>query len=202
MSINISANSIPPRALSIILSLNSSIMKIIANIKLKRYIPFIFFSFLPDLYAQNPNIMLLDALYANDTYLFRAKQTRYLCKPYGIWTLDRVLKNTHITPVCKKVLDDFILHNPKLHHFVWYMMQIEEGYRVEFRGKECIIYLRSKRTLSEALLQAGVAIEQPGFSDEEFGYRFYQALRAAKVNKRGIWSDAKLQSCMSEFFKE
>jgi len=51
-------------------------------------------------------------------------------------------------------------------------------------------------------LQAGVAIMQPSFADEEFQYRFMQALRAAKVNRRGIWSDAKLQSCMSEFFKE
>ena len=177
-------------------------MRIIANIELKRYMPLLFLSTFSALQAQEPNIMLLDAIYTNDSYLFRTKQARYLCKPYGVWTLDRVVKNSHITPVCKKALDDFILHNPKLHRFAWYVMHLEEGYRVEFRDKECIIYLGSKQTLSEALLQAGAAIEQPGFSDEEFRYRFYQALRAAKVNKRGIWSDAKLQSCMSEFFKE
>ena len=134
--------------------------------------------------------------------MFRYKQARYHCTPYGVWTLDRVMRNSDITPTCKKALENFIVHNPKLHHFTKYIMHLEQGYRVEFRNKECIIYLGSKQTLSEALLQVGVAIEQPRFSDEEFRYRFYQALRAAKVNKRGIWSDAKLQSCMSEFFKE
>ena len=177
-------------------------MKIIANIELKRYMSLLLLCFLPQLYAGEPNIMLLDAIYANDSYLFRFKQSRYICRPYGVWTLDRVIGNTNITPVCKKALDEFIVHNPKLHRFAWYVMHLEEGYRVEFKNKECIIYLGSKQTLSEALLRDGAAIEQPGFSDEEFRYRFYQALRAAKVNKRGIWSDAKLRSCMSEFFKE
>ncbi len=177
-------------------------MRIIANIELKRYMPLLFLCAFSALQAQEPNIMLLDAIYANDSYLFRFKQDNYLCKPYGVWTLDRVLQNRNITPTCKRALDSFILHNPKLHRFTWYVMHLEEGYRLEFRNKECIIYLGSKRTLSETFLEAGVAIEQPGFSDEEFRYRFYQALRAAKVNKRGIWSDAKLQSCISEFFKE
>ena len=177
-------------------------MRIIANIELKRYMPLLFVSLLSQVYAQEPRIMLLDAIYANDSYLFRTKQARYLCKPYGVWTLDRVIKNSDITPTCKKVLDEFIVNNPKLHRFVWYVMHLEEGYRVEFKNKECIIYLGSEQTLSEALLQAGAAIGQPGFSDEEFRYRFYEALRAAKVNKRGIWSDTKLQSCMNEFFKK
>ena len=197
-----SAKRTPPKALSMILSLNSSIVRIITNIELKRYF-FLFslFSFL-SLQAQEPNIKILDAIYANDSYLFHHAQERAVCKPYGVWTIERALRRGDIGSVCKKALDDFLVHNPKLRYFSSYKMHVEQGYRVTFRNDGCIIYLGSKQTLSEALLQAGVAIEQPGFGDEEFRYRFYQALRAAKVNKRGIWSDAKLQSCMSEFFKE
>ena len=197
-----SAKRIPPKALSMILSLNASIIKIITNIELKSYVfSFLFFLTLP-LQSQEPNIMILDAIYANDSYLFHHGHDQTVCKPYGVWTIERALRRSDIGSVCKKTLDDFLLHNPKLRYFSSYKMHVEQGYRIAFRNSECIIYLGSKQTLSEALLQAGVAIEQPGFSDEEFRYRFYQALRAAKVNKRGIWSDAKLQSCMSEFFKE
>ncbi len=145
--------------------------------------------------------MLLDTVYANDSYLFRFKEARYFCRPYGVWTIDKVIRNNHITSVCKKALDEFVLHNPKLHYYAWYTMHREEGYRVEFRNNECIIYLGSKETFSEALLKAGIAIEQSRLRDEEFRYRFYQAVQAAKMSKRGIWSDTKLQRCMSEFFK-
>lgn len=146
--------------------------------------------------------MILDAIYANDSYLFHHAQDQTMCTPYGVWTIERALRRSDIGSVCKKALNEFLLHNPKLRYFSSYKMHVEQGYRIALRNGECIIYLGSKQTLSEALLQAGVAIEQPGFSDEEFRYRFYQALRAAKINKRGIWSDAKMRSCMSEFFKE
>ena len=201
-SININAKRAPLSALIMILSLNESIEKIITYIQLKRYLITLFFLFLPLLRAQEPQILFLDAINANDSYLFHSREARYLCTPYGVWTLDRITRNSDISPVCKKALDNFIMHNPKLHYFVHYIMQTEEGYRVEFRNGRCIVYLGSKRTLSEVLLQNGVAIEEPVFSDEEFRYRFHQALRVAKTKKQGIWSDVKLRSCMSEFFKE
>ena len=174
---------------------------IIANITLKRYI-FLFVCAL-SLYAKEPNVMLLESIYANDSLLFRSKNSYVLCRPYGVWTLDRVIRRKdRPNTVCEKALEEFILHNPKLHNFLTFKMHVEQGYRVEFKKGECIVYLGSKKTLSETLLQAGLAIEEPNFKDEEFRYRFYQALRAAKRNKRGIWSDAKMRSCMSEFFKE
>ncbi len=178
-------------------------MKIIANIELKRYFIFLALFFCLSLRAQEPLIMTLEAIYSNDSYLFRYKQSRTLCEPYGVWTLERALRRNDIDKTCKKRLQEFVLHNPKLQYLAYYILHIEQGYRVEFKkGGECVVYHGSKRTLSETLLLAGAAVEKPRFANEEFRYRFYQAQRAAKVNKRGIWSDEKMQSCLSEFFKE
>ncbi len=158
--------------------------------------------FFSSLQAQEPRIMILDAIYANDSYLFRYKRSHIVCKPYGVWTFDQALRRDDISSSCKKVLADFIAHNPKLYYFAHYNLHLEQGYRVEKKKGECIIYPGSKRTLSEMLLAEGIAIKQPNFIDEEFRYRFFQAQATAKIHKRGIWKDAKISKCMSEFFKE
>jgi len=199
-SMKIRAKTKPPNALSMILSLNSSIFikKIIAYIRLKISL----FLFFYPLFAWEPQNMTLDAIYANDRYLFHKAKQEFICVPYGVWTLDHVLRKKGLGAVCKKALEDFIVDNPKLHYFAYYKMHLWQSYRVEFKKGACIIYMGSKQTLSETLLASGVAIKKPFFDDEEFRYRFNQASSLAKNFKRGVWSDAKLRSCMSEFFKE
>lgn len=154
------------------------------------------------LLAQEPRIFLLESIDAYDNSLFRNRQSRVACAPYGVLTIRQLLWRTDTKSSCRKTLLDFIAHNPKLYHFLHYVMHLEQGYRVELKKSGCVIYLGSKRTLSELLLAEGVALKRPYFSDEEFRYRFYHAQRSAKVNMRGIWSDEKLRSCIGEFFKQ
>lgn len=195
-----SEKSSPPSALSMSLSLYASIEEIIAKVGL-RLLLVLFFLMLPLVGLARP-LYFLDAIYANDHLLFHKQKETLECSPYGIWTLDKVLRRKDLGSVCKKALNDFFARNPRLRYLLYYKLHPMQRYKIELRGGACIIYVDSKQTLSEILLLNGVAIVQPRFIDEEFRYRFYQANQVAKFNKRGMWGDVKLKSCLSEFFKE
>ena len=154
------------------------------------------------LHAKEPNLMILDAIYANNTLVFRQNRDRFVCKSYGIVALDKIFENKKITNLCKKALKDFIISNPKLINYAKYHLKTEQTYRIEFKNNKCIIYSNSKTTYSEMLLLNGLAVLKNGFKDEEFDYRYKKALMSAKVLKKGFWKNFRLKSCIKQLYKE
>ncbi len=166
-----------------------------------RLILLIGIGFVSFLDATEPKIMILDRIHNNGEYTFRYRQSLYVCKPYGVWTLDMVYTKQGMGKVCKKALKRFIISNPKLHNFAKYRLHREQSYHVERKKNGCVIFLAGKKTFSEELLSAGLAIKEPFFNDEECNVYFHHATQNAKLHRRGIWQDIRLQNCIAEFFK-
>ncbi len=153
------------------------------------------------LFAQEPLIMILDAIESNSAFVFRYKQTHMLCKPYGVIGMDEILVNKRLNPICKSALEEFFIQNPKLYYFAHYKLYLEQGYHVEVTQNGCKIFVSSPKSYSEMLLENGLAIIDQKVYDEEVDFLFYKALRRAKMQKRGIWQNPKIQSCISEFYR-
>jgi len=75
-------------------------------------------------------------------------------------------------------------------------------YHVEFKEKGCVIYVQGKKTLSEVLLEEGLAVSQPSFQDEEYNYSFLKLQQRAKSNKKGLWGEDILKSCVDSLYKD
>ena len=74
-------------------------------------------------------------------------------------------------------------------------------YHIEFKNQECILYALGEKTLSELLLENGLAVCKPIFRDEEFKYLFYKAQLKAKTNKYGMWKENFINDCIAELYK-
>ena len=164
----------------------------------------LFFSSITFLYAgSNPVTMTLESILSNEMFLFRYANERYTCKVYGIWGLEKIYRNKTLNATCKRALEEFILHNPKDVHMARYVLHLQQRYRLEYKkGGSCVLYFNSPKSFSEVLLEHGLALLKPAFSDREFLYRFRSAQSIAQTQKRGIWSTPLLRSCISEFLKE
>ena len=75
-------------------------------------------------------------------------------------------------------------------------------YHIEFRESKCLIYAQGQKTLSEFLLEKGLAMNKPAFKDEEFRYSFEKAQANAKFLKLGMWNEPVEKECAKELSKE
>jgi hypothetical protein len=160
---------------------------------------FPFFLLIPLLYAKEPTIMLLDHIYYNDLYMFHKAKERYLCQPYGVLSLDILIRQQEkLTTTCKTALQKLLQSQPMLLYFAKKKLLTEQSYRVELLQKGCVIFSKGGKTFSEELLENGIAIIDPTLKDEEYFWYFTNALNNAKNRKKGIWQNTQVKTCILE----
>jgi hypothetical protein len=158
--------------------------------------------FLSLLFAKEPTVMILDTIYSNGLYKFRYGLREVYCRPYGVWTVEVIAQSTTKNSVCKDQFKKFIASNPKLAYYAWYHLEVEQSYHIELaKDGYCKVFAFGQKTISEMLLQNGVAVLDPLFEDEEYSFRFQKSQNFAKYYKKGIWQNPLLKSCIVEFFK-
>lgn len=165
---------------------------------MKTIILFIFFY---TLYAQPIHIAQLRAVDSNGMQKFTIGMNSFICEPYGTVTLEEILANNALIPVCKQKIENYLLVNPLKKYFIQMHLHLRQNYHVEFKDKRCIVYAYGQKTISEALLEEGLAVMKPNFNDDEFRYLFKKAQERAKNRKIGVWSDTTLQMCVSGLYK-
>lgn len=183
-SIKINENKIPASTLNNIFSFKSSSIIILFSI--------LFFSL--NLYANEQKIFLLDSIISNFDMKFKTSRYSFYCKPYAVLGIDDI-------PIqdkeCYKSVIDYYKVYPNDFYKTYKFLKVEQMYHIDFREQQCIIYVKGQKTLSEILLENGLAVLKPHFMDREFEARFKKAERLAKENKRGIYSqDIKLKQCI------
>jgi hypothetical protein len=150
-------------------------------------------------HAKEPTIMILDRIFYNDMHLFHKAQQFYICQPYGVLTVDILIRQQKkLTTSCQNALQKLMIKEPMLKYFAREKLYIGQSYHVEVLKEGCLIFSQSQRTYSEQLLKRGLAIMDPKMKNEEyFGY-FTTAMQYAKNHKKGIWQDSQVETCILE----
>ncbi len=162
----------------------------------------VFLSYLSSAYAKEPILAILNNIVSNETQKFSIGNYSFFCEPYGILTLEKLYKNASIDSTCRKKVQNFYIKHPDLEYFSSTILDIQQMYHIEFKGKECVLYAKGQKVLSEILLEEGLAVKQPLFDDDEYNYLFMKAQNRAKFNKIGLWEDDNLGVCINILYKE
>ena len=141
---------------------------------------------------------ILKNITTNSRQEFNIKNYNFYCEPYGITTLERMYENAQNGSKCRESIDSFYRKNPDLKYFTDGILKTEQMYHIEFKDKMCVIYARGQKSLSELLLENGLAVNKRILNDEEFNFTFKKAESNAKLLKRGMWSEKIDKECATE----
>ncbi|WP_304546300.1 hypothetical protein [Sulfurimonas microaerophilic] len=151
--------------------------------------------------AKEPTMMMLKRAVNNSLQEFQiAPYYSFVCRPYGVVTIDEVLNSKKIDKECKETLQKFYIQNPKLYHLNRRYLKRKSFYHVEYVDKSCIVYAKGEFTFSEILLQEGLALTKKSLQSEVFKARFESTQKSAETWKRGAFSDPKVLSCMKRYY--
>lgn len=153
-------------------------------------------------YAKEPTMAILLDITTNSTQRFNIEQYSFYCKPYGVITLEKLYNNSKADSKCKESIGNFYKKHPDLKYFTNKLLKVRQMYHLEFKDKECVLYAKGQKTLSEILLSEGLAVNKPMFKDEEFSFLFKRAQINAKLKKKGVWGEKVLKDCISELYKD
>ena len=139
----------------------------------------------------------LKTIESNHLLHMNYRQIPFICKPYGIETLSELVYRTDVNSSCMGYLKEYRIVDPNEKFFAVQNLRIEQQYRVEGIGNECLLHHSSGHSYSEALLENGYARIPPQlrYKDTILRHRFKQAERRAKIKKAGIWSDVNVRNC-------
>ena len=154
------------------------------------------------LIANEPNLAILQSVISNDTQKFSQKMSHFICKPYGVVTLEKLYNTSAIDSLCRKSVESLYAQDPNIRYFSLRLLKPMQTYHVEFQEKSCVLYANGEKTLSELLLAEGLAFIKPAFGDDVFNAVFSKAQMAAKLSKKGLWRENILKECMVELYKE
>jgi hypothetical protein len=142
-------------------------------------------------------VALLKSVEDNDNLHMVYQQKDFVCKPYGIQSINALISSIDVNSSCMTYLMDFRKSNPKEKFFAQVSLEVQQLYSVKGVEGKCLLHLSSGHTYSEAILEAGYA-RIPitlKYDDPLLKYRFKRALQRAKSSKLGIWSDVNVRNC-------
>ncbi len=154
----------------------------------------IFLSFFP-LNAQEPVMATLISIISNDIQEFKIKNYKFFCSPYGIISIDRLYINAKPSSVCRESIFEFYQKRKNLKYFLYEKLHLMQSYSIRFKDETCIISMSGEKTLSEFLLDEGLAFKKQESLDPEYDFYFYKAQKIAKALKKGLWSENISQVC-------
>lgn len=151
--------------------------------------------------AKEPQLAILNEISSNDTQRFEIASSSFLCKPYGIVSIEDLYKQSDDKSFCKKSIEDFYTKNRDLRYFTQSILKVYQRYHIEFKKSECIVYAKGQTTLSELLLSKGLAVSKRSFKDKEFKFLFEKVSDTAKRNGEGLWASSIKKDCSSQMQK-
>ena len=152
--------------------------------------------------AAEPRLATLNSVTSNELQIFQIRQNTYSCRPYGVVTLNKLHQNSNSDSMCKKSIEQFYIQNPDSQYLALNLLKIKQMYHLEFRENRCILFAKGEKSLSEILLERGVALLRPDFKDEVYGVLYKRAQDKAKFLKRGLWGENITKECIVELYEK
>ena len=160
-----------------------------------------FFIFLTSLYATEPTLAKLVNIDSNNVQKYSIGNYTFYCRPYGVLTLDKLYDVSGLKSKCKEKIKVYYSQHPQDYYFAQNLFKRGQWYHIEFKKNTCVVYAQGQYTYSELLLEKGLAVRKPSFTDREFKASFYKAQNIAKDTNKGIWKDDITQNCIAEIYK-
>jgi len=152
--------------------------------------------------AKEPIIATLINIISNDITQFKIGNYQFNCKPYGIFTIDELYKESSLDSTCKETISSFYKKRKDLLHFTESKLKIMQSYPLKFKNDRCIISVEGEKSLAEFLLQEGLAVKKPQLKDKENEFHLFKAQHEAKITKKGIWKKNIMKECMANIYKK
>jgi len=146
--------------------------------------------------AREPTLAILKNVYSNDIQQFTYQNYSFTCKPYGIISIEDVYNNSNISTICKKRIEKFYIHKSKAKYFSARLLKLFQSYHIKIKDTKCLIYSSGIKTLSESLIENGLAVKFPYLKDEIYSYKFETAQKRAEYYELGLHKDPVLKNCI------
>lgn len=164
----------------------------------KKIIIYFFLSSL--LLAREPVMAILENVISNEQQQFKVNNFRFICTPYGIFTLEELYRNAQNNGRCQRLIYDFYEKNIEAQYYAQKKLSVMQSYSIVIKNKKCVINIDGEKSYSEFLLEEGLAIKKPVRLDREYDYIFYKSQREAKASRIGLWNLNISKACMSSIF--
>jgi hypothetical protein len=146
--------------------------------------------------AKEPTLAILRSVQMNEYQNFSIGMYHFVCRPYGVITLNELYNNSQLDSICKEGIKDFYLQNPLEKYFVLNLLKNRQLYHIRFKKKRCVVYAKGKVSLSELLIKNGLAIKDPSLDDEEFNHSFTKAQEYSKNLEIGLFKNKIMKKCI------
>ncbi|MEA2111508.1 MAG: thermonuclease family protein [Campylobacterota bacterium] len=104
---------------------------------------------------------------------------------------------SNVENTCKSRLKEYVQNHPEIFHFSSLQLKRYQQYHLDILNNQCIIYAKGRKSLSEILLENGLAVRDVKVKNIVFEYKFKRAELRARREKKGIYSDPILRSCVN-----
>ncbi len=148
--------------------------------------------------AKEPTLAILRTVISNNNQIFNIGNYNFNCKTYGVISIEELKFANEDNEICQDSIKRLYRKNISLKYISLRLLDLRQMYHIEFKNDECLLYSNGQKTLSEILLEEGVAVLKPRFKDREFRYSFHKAQNRAKYEKKGMWSENIPGRCLSE----
>lgn len=149
--------------------------------------------------AKEPVLAILKSVHSNGVLQFSYDNYSFYCKPYGVSLLEEIYTNDKLPKNCSIELKKFYKQNPNSKYFSLRLLHLKQMYHIEYKNNSCIVYASGKKTLSEHLLEEGLATKEKYFDDKEFRHKFDTAQQRAVYRDKGLHKNVILRNCMLYF---
>jgi len=154
------------------------------------------------LFSKDTTLILLLNIESNDIQRYTFNNYSFNCSQYGIISIDEVYTETK-NENCRRSIEEFYIKRPDLKYFAYKKLKVMQFYNTKFfKDGRCSISVSGEKTLSEFLLEEGLAKIRKDFKDRELQSYFYKAQYKAKYYKKGIWDKNNLKECSGEIFSQ
>ena len=156
--------------------------------------------FTTSVYTKESTLAVLREVYSNGMQKFSVGSYDFLCRTYGVLTLDELYEKSVVGSVCQKSIREFYAKNPTTLSFTDSLLKQRQLYNIEFKDNRCILYANGQVVLSEILLRNGLAVLKPRFKDKEYRYLLNAAQNYAKKSEIGLFKNKITNKCISELY--
>jgi hypothetical protein len=151
--------------------------------------------------AKEPSMAFLVSIKSNGIQIYRKENYTFECSAYGVLSIDELYNDSLLNDVCKKNILKFYKKRPDLKKYIYSKLNVMQMYNVQIKKDGCIVNISGGKSLSEFLLDEGLAVVKPFTKDEEYDYYFKQSQLEAKIQKKGIWKENITKECVANIYK-
>lgn len=146
-------------------------------------------------YSKEPTLAILVNIISNDLQEFKIGNHKFTCSPYGVVTLDSIYVNEAKDTICKQSISTFYKKNLDLKYYVHSKLKMFQSYSLLFKNNQCIVNVEGEKSLSEFLLDVGLAVKTSQKLDREYNFYFRKAEKTARIGQKGLWSENISKEC-------